>query len=112
MGGSDGAPAMSETKKKAAAEAAEEVELAKSTDGEKGLTTAQAQRAFEIHGPNELAEKKISPLMQFLGYLCVAALVGGCLRATRAARAPCGRTSLTRAPPAPSFPAAGVRCPS
>ena len=105
MGGADDGQPMSETKKKAAAEAAEEVELAKST-GEKGLTAAQAQRAYEIHGPNELAEKKISPLMQFLGYLCVAAVVGApCAHASRA--------TLTRSPAPPSSaPADGARCPS
>ncbi len=34
-----------------------------------GLTGAEAQRRLEQYGPNEIAEKKINPLLKFLTYL-------------------------------------------
>ena len=87
-GGDDKPAEMSSTKKKALEEAAAELALAKAT-GEGGLSSSEAERAFKQWGPNELAEKKISPLMQFLGYLCV--------RRTRACDL---GDSLTLSPPA------------
>ena len=53
------------------AKAGEELALARSTDHKTGLSTAQVETARATHGFNELAEKKVNPILQFLGYLCV-----------------------------------------
>jgi hypothetical protein len=46
-----------------------DLRLARSTDGHKGLTSAEVEASFLIHGKNELADKKINPILQFLAYL-------------------------------------------
>ncbi|MCK9433193.1 MAG: cation-transporting P-type ATPase, partial [Candidatus Omnitrophica bacterium] len=33
-----------------------------------GLSSQEAQKRLEENGPNEISEKKISPLLKFLGY--------------------------------------------
>ena len=46
-----------------------ELQLARSTDAHRGLTSAEVEASFLIHGKNELADKKINPILQFLAYL-------------------------------------------
>jgi hypothetical protein len=50
-------------------EASADLLLARSTDGHKGLTSAEVAASFALHGFNELAEKKVNPILQFLAYL-------------------------------------------
>jgi H+-transporting ATPase len=38
------------------------------SSSEKGLSSSEAQKRLEQYGPNEIPEKKVNPLLKFLGY--------------------------------------------
>ncbi|VVB71607.1 Copper-exporting P-type ATPase B [uncultured archaeon] len=42
--------------------------MAELSSGKKGLSASEAAERLQKYGPNEIAEKKVNPLMKFLGY--------------------------------------------
>ncbi len=48
-------------------------EFSTKTDLTRGLSSAVAQERFDTWGPNELAEKKVNPILLFLSYFWVRA---------------------------------------
>ncbi len=48
-----------------------EREFSSKTNTKTGLTSAVVRERFEVWGPNELAEKKVNPILLFLSYFWV-----------------------------------------
>ena len=55
-------------KPKDAAEASIEDLMREVSSGEEGLSSSEAESRLGEHGPNEIAEKKVNPIVKFLAY--------------------------------------------